>query len=50
MERKRLIIDLPPETLKTLAKEGINHGKSRKTYIEWVLEDKANKLNKKNNE
>lgn len=47
MEKKRLIIDMPPEALKTLAKEGINQGKSRKAYIETVLEDKSKELTKK---
>lgn len=48
MERKRLIIDMPPAALKTLAKEGINENKSRKAYIETVLEEKSKELDKKN--
>lgn len=45
-EKKRLIIDMPPATLKTLAVEGINQNKSRKAYIEQVLEEKATEITK----
>lgn len=45
-DKKRLIIDMPPATLRTLAVEGINQGKSRKAYIEQVLEDKATAITK----
>lgn len=47
MEKKRLIIDVSTEDLKTLAKEGINQNKSRKAYIETVLEDKSKELTQK---
>jgi len=37
---------MPPATLKTLAIEGVNQGKSRKAFIEQVLEDKATEITK----
>lgn len=48
MEKQKLIIALPSDSLKALAKEGIEQGKSRKAYIETILEDKSKELNKKN--
>lgn len=48
MKKQRLIIDVNTETLKVLAKEGVDKGKSRKAYIETVLEDKSIELTNKN--